>query len=481
MMCKWIKYCVGYLAILGLTACSPTVPESAEQVDEYPSIYPDYINVAIPQNIAPLNFYVKHEGEMRLLIGGKEHRLCLKDQEGAFNIPLKKWRNLLKENVDESLALTIFYREGNAWKQFKPFYYYIKKDKIDSHLVYRLIPPAFRLWNQMGIYQRNLESFEETPLLMNRMTDHNCMNCHTFSKNNPQRMLFHQRSSHPGTYLAHSGKLSKLSFNLPDKVGVRYMNWDPSARYLVFSTNDVKQDYHYADPNRIEVFDSMSDIYLYDMEKGITFTDSLLCSKDVMETFPAFSSDGKKILFCSAENHLMPEEYRQVKYNLLSIDFNPETGSLGDKVDTLYNAHKEGRSAKFPRVSPDGHYLLYTLSDYGNFSIWHKDADLKLYDIVSGKEKNIDAVNSKDTESYHSWSSNSRWFVFSSRRDDGSYTRPYFAYIDYEGNVSKPFVLPQKDPKMYEGFLLSYNIPELVQGEVEGDAYLWAAYTRKQP
>ena len=96
MMCKWIKYCVGCLAILGLTACSPTVPENAEQVDEYPSIYPDYINVTIPQNIAPLNFYVKHEGEMRLLIGGKEHRLCLKDQDGAFNIPLKTWCNLLK-------------------------------------------------------------------------------------------------------------------------------------------------------------------------------------------------------------------------------------------------------------------------------------------------------------------------------------------------------------------------------------------------
>jgi hypothetical protein len=78
-------------------------------------------------------------------------------------------------------------------------------------------------------------------------------------------MVFHQRSSHPGTYLAHAGKLSKLSFNLPDKVGVRYMNWDLTGRYLVFSTNDVKQDYHYADPNRIEVFDSMSDIYIYDM------------------------------------------------------------------------------------------------------------------------------------------------------------------------------------------------------------------------
>lgn len=481
MMLKWIKYSAWFLLLVELVACSPSVPEKTEKVDAFPSIFPDYIDVTIPQNIAPLNFFVRQERKTRLLIQGNGQELCLNGQNGSFIIPLKKWRNLLKTNTEGSLTLTVFCQDGNAWKQYKSFNYFIKDDKIDSHLVYRLIPPAFRLWNQMGIYQRDLESFDEKPLLINWMTDHNCMNCHTFSMNSPLRMLFHQRSSHPGTYLAESGRLSKVTFNLPDNVGVRYMNWDPSGRYLVFSTNDVKQDYHYADPNRIEVFDSMSDIYIYDMKEGKTFTDSLLSSKNAMETFPAFSADGKKIFFCSATNRPMPEEYRQVKYNLLSIDFNPENQLVGNKVDTLFNAEKEGRSAKFPRISPDGHYLLYTLSEYGNFSIWHKDADLKMYDFVNGKELPIDAVNSDDTESYHSWSSNSRWFVFSSRRDDGSYTRPYFAYIDDQGNVSKPFVLPQKDPKMYDGFLLSYNIPELVNGKVEGDVYLWASYTRKQP
>ena len=56
--------------------------------------------------------------------------------------------------------------------------------------------------------------------------------------------------------------------------------------------------------------------------------------------------------------------------------------------------------------------------------------------------------------------------MFSSRRDDGLYTRLYFTHIDEEGNPSKPFVLPQKDPDFYGEFMKSYNIPETISGPV---------------
>ena len=76
------------------------------------------------------------------------------------------------------------------------------------------------------------------------------------------------------------------------------------------------------------------------------------------------------------------------------------------------------------------------------------------------------AANSKDVDSYHSWSSNSRWLAFSSRRDDGLYTRPYFTYVDAQGKEHKPFMLPQADPDYYIAFMKSYNIPELITGPV---------------
>src|SRR5690606_16260105 len=106
---------------------------------------------------------------------------------------------------------------------------------------------------------------------------------------------------------------------------------------------------------------------------------------------------------------------------LLALSFDPEKRTFGEKADTLYNATEMGKSARFPRVSPNGRYVLFTVSDYGNFSIWHKDADLQMIDLATNELISLDAVNSDDVESYHSWSSNSHWFVFSSRRDDGLY------------------------------------------------------------
>ena len=103
--------------------------------------------------------------------------------------------------------------------------------------------------------------------------------------------------------------------------------------------------------------------------------------------------------FCSAPACRMPESYREIRYNLQSIAFDPEKRSFGQKIDTLYNANKEGRSAKFPRVSPDGRFLMYTVSDYGNFSIWHKDADLRLLDMLTCQTDSLLQVNSDDVES----------------------------------------------------------------------------------
>ena len=119
---------------------------------------------------------------------------------------------------------------------------------------------------------------------------------------------------------------------------------------------------------------------------------------------------------------------------------------------------------------------MCTLSAYGNFSIWHKDADLCLLDLQNKEWVAMDEVNSPDVESYHSWSSNSRWFVFSSRRDNGLYTAPYIAYLSADGQLGKPFLLPQAEADYYDQTLRSFNIPELVKGPIKVDR---AALIRK--
>lgn len=163
----------------------------------------------------------------------------------------------------------------------------------------------------------------------------------------------------------------------------------------------------------------------------------------------------------------MPQAYDKVRYDLCAISFDPDSRRFGTVVDTLYKASEFRQSVSFPRVSPDGKWLMFTRSGYGNFTIWHKDADLCMVNLETGVCTVMDPLNSADVESYHSWSSNSRWVVFSSRRDDGLYTRPYIAYIDREGKARKPFLLPQADVSYYDRLMMSYNIPEFITGKVK--------------
>ena len=76
-------------------------------------------------------------------------------------------------------------------------------------------------------------------------------------------------------------------------------------------------------------------------------------------------------------------------------------------------------------------------------------------------------INSAENDSYHSWSQDGRWIVFSSKRYNGMYSAPHFSYFDESGKFHKPFILPQKDPLFYESFLLNYNIPELLNSKID--------------
>ncbi len=148
------------------------------------------------------------------------------------------------------------------------------------------------------------------------------------------------------------------------------------------------------------------------------------------------------------------------------MEFDPATGEVGDEITTVWDG--DGGSLLFPRASYDGRYVMVTRSAYGTFPIWHKDADLWLIDLETGEHRALDELNSDNTESYHSWSSSSRWVVFSSRRIDGLHTRPFIAHVDDEGRFSKPFLLPNPRPrKWYEGLMQSYNIPEFISAPID--------------
>ena len=457
---------IGLLFFLVSISCSEKIPNAIESETDA-CIFPDYKNVTIPLNIAPLNFRLENpHSEAFVILKTSKTKLNIKERNGQFSFSSSDWEKLLREANGEHIDVTLYAKE-KQWIIYPSFSLFIAPEPIDAYLAYRLIEPGYELWNQMGIYQRELSSYEQTPIMENKFSNYNCMNCHSFCNQNPNKMLFHMRSKHSGTYLIDGENINKLNTKTDQTISpLVYPSWHPSGKYVAFSVNTIQQSFHTNDKNQIEVFDQESDVVIYDVEHHEVFSTSLIKSKEDFETFPTFSPDGKSLYFCSAKAQEMPKDFDKVKYNLCRISFDLENRSFGSRVDTLYNAEDEGKSVSFPRVSPNGKYLLFTVSRYGNFSIWHKDADLYMLDIDRGSYAPLDNVNSSETESYHSWSSNSHWIAFSSRRIDGLYTRPYFSYIDEKGNATKPFLLPQEDTHFYYRSMKSYNIPEFITGKV---------------
>lgn len=459
-------------SILSVSSCTMPIKE-VTQLQEHALIYPDYMDVTIPTNIAPLNFRLENPGaQTRVQLTFEQQTIEIVGKKGNFKIPERKWKRLIESAKGKSIYVTVLTKEESSWYSYKPFTINVVESEIDPYVAYRLIEPGYESWNRMGIYQRNLENYTETAIIENKMTDNSCMNCHSFCNQDPEKMLLHLRGSHSYTMLINDGEIEKLDTKTPQTISpFVYPSWHPSGDLIAFSVNKTAQSFHTNDKNRVEVYDLESDIILFDVKTQEIITTPLLFSKVSFETFPNFAPDGKTLYFCTADARDIPKDYDSVKYNICSISFDAETRQFGDKVDTLYNANKDGKSASFPRVSPDGKYLLYTLSEYGNFSIWHKSADLHLIDLSSNEHLPMHTLNSPDVESYHSWSSNSRWVVFSSRREDGLYTRPYIAYIDKDGKGSKPFIMPQKDTYYYERLMKSYNIPEFITGKVKKQGF----------
>lgn len=286
----------------------------------------------------------------------------------------------------------------------------------------------------------------------------------------PEQMMFHLRAKYPGTIVRKNGQMIYLDTHTR-KAGsaFTYPGWHPSGNYIAFSINNTTQGLH--PEHRVEVYDTASDIVVYNTETNQTVTTDALFTKDQFLTFPCFSPDGNSLYYCSAPACPVPDSIDSLRYSLCRVGFDPHTATFSHEVDTIFYAQEHDRSVSFPRVSPDGKYVLLTVSSYATFPIWHKDAELYMIDLERNEGRYLETANSAEADSYHSWSSNSRWVVFSSRRMDGLYTRPYITYIDEEGNESKPFLLPQKDPAYYAGLMKSYNIPEFITSKVPDLSY----------
>ena len=417
-------------------------------------MFPDYSDVTIPCNIAPLNFRVGGASKITVTVNGSAGRQYrFTGRKGLVKFPVGKWHKMLEAEKGNTIDVNVEYNGKTD-----AFTWTVIPDPIDKYMSYRLIEPAYEVWSGIQIEQRDMESFSTVLLGDNRNAELCCMNCHTSNRNGTSFM--HLRGAKGGTILNRNGKLLKLKTSTDKTGNTVYGDISADGRYGVFTTADITFAIHSQVDMKMEVYDKRSDLVVLDFD-NLTVTDSPATSGDeYQETFPCFSADGRTIFFCRAVHHNQPDSIEDMHYDIAVVAFDPETGKMGDKVITIVSA-QDRFSFSHLKASPDGQWLMVTAAQYGTFPVWHKESELWLIDLQTGNIETMPRVNAYGADTYHSWSSNSRWVVFASKRDDLVYGRPYIAYIGPDGQVGKPFLLPQKDPDKYVTMLKSFNLPEL--------------------
>lgn len=478
------RYTLILLSIILLSCQSKyKIPNDAEATDQNAPIYPDYKEIVIPSNIAPLNFRVNAKADqfvVSLTNEKGEQMLSGANNSGIVIFPIDSWKQYISQNKGQNITVTIYAKQGNNWISYKTFPIQIAEEEIDNYLSYRLIEPGYEIYRQLGLYQRNLTDFSVRNIYENPRKickESHCVNCHNFQNYSAQRMLFHIRGTYGGTLVANNGKIEKINPKNDSILGnAVYPAWHPTQPLVLFSSNKTGQVFHMKDLQRVEVIDYASDLILYDVNKREI--SNVLKTENALETFPTWSPTGDKVFFCqaslptrttlsndSAKISETVQHFDQLQYNLMSITYDSVQQTFGEpKLEV--NCVEKNRSASQPRVSPDGRYVLFSMGNYGQFHVWHNTADLYILDLQTQEIRSLSAANSRHSEAFHSWSSDGRWIAFASRRDDGSFTRIYICYFDRQGIAHKAFMLPQEDPTQNLSLFKSYNVPELTRDAV---------------
>lgn len=465
---RLLRPVVLFFVLVFLIGCLQQPGADVVQTGISPRVSPDIGGVTVPPNIAPLNFRINEKGEaffVRVKNENGDELTAGAGSDATIRFGQKKWKAFLDGAVGTEIRYEVFARDENGrWEAFEPLKVTVAREPMDPYIAYRLLYPGYENWVDLSIRQRNIENFDESKIIENRMIDHSCVNCHNFRGNDPGHFMLHVRAGEAGgTYLVDDGEVTKTNLKTNEMfAGAVYPAYHPAKDFIAFSSNSVVQDFYAHNSKRVEVYDKRSSLVLYDIEKN----EMMSCGNDsglYMETFPSWSPDGNYLYYCRTAQVNDEFDLKDIRYDIYRKWFDSSKRKFGP-AEPVFDASAKGKSASFPRISPDGRYMVFTLADYGTFPIWHDEADLYLVDLQTG-EFSETALNSPKTESYHSWSSNGSWMVFSSRRMDGLTTRLYLSHFS-NGKFGKPFLLPQKDPGFYDKMTKSYNVPEFVTGKV---------------
>jgi Tol biopolymer transport system component len=335
----------------------------------------------------------------------------------------------------------------------------VSKDPADNVIVYRLVDPPFVNRKTPNIHARDIR--RRTPRLLLDARQQYCFNCHAFSSKQGTtgrlslqvRYVGTRKTDHLvylGVYDIEQGRGNKVILPFADQM-TTFMQWSPDGTKLALSANQQISGYYPIVYETQSIGQPTSDIGVYDATADRALLVPGASDGERLEVYPCWTPDGGSIVYSVTRKGQHPS---QTQFDLMKV---PYSDGRGGTPEPVRGAYRNGKSNFYARFSPDGRWMTFVKADYG--SLIKASSDIWIMPADAGADPRSLACNAPfAADSWYSWSSNSRWIVFATKREDGLFARLYMTHIDAGGNASPAVRLPMEDPRLR----MSFNIPEFV-------------------